>query len=143
MIAEFNTPVFDVHVSGLADYLGIDWDSGVEYKIAKSKMLNWKMEVFPLANRLGDIKFTPQRVRFSFSWWVEEKYLQEYDVLKLQQKFEIVSYKGEITGQVFIDTEEGGWDIEFADFDLHSNSGYEKDIEEIEVNIFEKTILIR
>lgn len=143
MIAEFNTPVFDVHISGLADYLGLDWDCGVEYKVSKSKMLNWRMEVFALQNRLGDIKFTPTRVRFDFCWWVEEQYLREYDVLKLQQNFDITIFNGEVAGQVFVDTMEGGWSVDFAEFDLHMNSGYEKEIEEIEVNIAEKTILIR
>lgn len=141
---EFRNPVFDVHVTGLADYLGIDWDSGVDYKVSKSKMIEWDMEVFALANRLGDITFTPKRVRFDFSWWVQEEYLREYDLLKLQQKFEVAIYKGEITGQCIIDaSKETGWDIQFAPFDLHSSSGFEKEIDEIEVDIFEKTILIR
>jgi hypothetical protein len=144
MKAEFHTPVFDVHISGLADYLGIDWDSGPDYKVSKTKMLDWHMEVFALANRLNDITFTPNRVRFDFSWWVQEEYLGEYDVLNLQKKFDVAIYKGEITGQCIIDaTIENGWDIQFAQFDLHSSSGYEKEIDEIEVNLFEKTILIR
>lgn len=141
---EFKTPVFDVHISGLADYLGIDWDAGPDYKVSKSKMLEWDMEVFALHNRLGDITFTPKRVRFDFSWWVQEEYLNEFDSMKLQQNFEVAIYKGEITGQAIIDASaENGWDIQFAQFDLHSNSGYEKEIDEIEVNLFEKTILIR
>ena len=64
--------------------------------------------------------------------------------MNLQKKFEVAMYKGEITGQCIIDaTSENGWDIQFAPFDLHSNCGYEKEIDEIEVNLFEKTILIR
>lgn len=141
---QFSTPVFDVHISGLADYLGINWDAGPDYKVSKSKNLEWEMEVFALANRLGDITFTPKRVRFDFSWWVQEEYLDEYDAMNLQKKFEVAIYKGEITGQCIIDaTIENGWDIQFAPFDLRSSCGYEKEIDEIEVNIFEKTILIR
>jgi hypothetical protein len=144
MKAQFKTPVFDVHIVGLADYFEIDWNCGIDYKVSKSKMLEWEMEVFALQNRLGDIIFTPKRVRFDLSWWVEEEYLNEYDALKLEQKHDVTTYKGEITGQLIIDaSKETGWDIEFAPFDLHSKSSFEKEIDEIEVNIFEKTILIR
>ena len=144
MIAEFKTPVFDVHISGLADYLGIDGMAGPDYKVSKTKMIEWRMEISALPNRLNDITFTPNRVQFDFSWWVQEEYLDEYDAMNLQNKFEVAIYKGEITGQEIIDASaETGWDIQFAQFDLKSNSGYEKEIDEIEVNIFEKTILIR
>lgn len=144
MIAEFKTPVFKVYISGLADYLGIDGMVGPDYKVSKTKMLEWKMEVTALANRLADIEFKATRVQFDFSWWVQEEYLDEYDAMNLQKKFDVAIYKGEITGQEIIDASaETGWDIQFAQFDLHSTSGYEKEIDEVEVNVFEKTILIR
>jgi hypothetical protein len=144
MIAEFKTPVFKVYISGLADYLGIDGMADPDYKVSKTKMLEWKMQVSAFANRLNDITFTPTRVQFDFSWWVQEEYLEEYDLMNIQKKFDVAIYKGEITGQEIINAStETGWDIQFAQFDLHSSSGYEKEIDEIEVNIFEKTILIR
>ena len=144
MIAEFKTPVFKVYISGLADYLGINCDSSPDYKVSKTKMLEWKMEVSAFANRLNDITFTPTRVQFDFSWYVQEEYLDLYENVKLMSIHQAANFNGEITGHVFIDTsDETGWDIQFAQFDLYSSSGYEKDIDEIEVNMFEKTILIR
>ena len=144
MIAEFKTPVFKVYISGLADYLGIDCDSSPDYKVSKSKMLEWEMSVFALNNRLSDIEFNAKRVKFDFCWSVQEEYLGEFDMMNLQKKFEIAIHNGEISGWEVIDASANtGWDIQFAPFDLHSSSGYEKDIDEIEVNMFEKTILIR
>lgn len=144
MIAEFKTPVFKVYISGLADYLGIDGIVGPDYKVSKSKMLEWKMEVTALANRLADIEFKATRVQFDFTWWVQEEYLDKYEAMKLTYNHEADVFDGEIIGDIQIDaSEKTGWDIQFAQFDLHSNSGYEKEIDEIEVNIFEKTILIR
>ena len=142
--ANFKTPVFDVHISGLADYLGIDGMVGPDYKVSKSKMLEWRMEISALPNRLNDITFTPTRVQFDFSWYVQEEYLDTYENVKLMSIHQAATFDGEIIGQVFVDAStETGWDIQFAQFDLHSSSGYEKEIDEIEVNIFEKTILIR
>lgn len=144
MIAEFKTPVFKVYISGLADYLGIDCDSSPDYKVFKNKMLEWKMEVSAFANRLNDISFTPTRVQFEYTWSVNQEYLNEYDIMNLQKKFHVAVPDGEISGWEVIDASaKTGWDIQFAQFDLHSSSGYEKEIDEIEVNIFEKTILIR
>ena len=144
MIAEFKTPVFKVYISGLADYLGIDGMVGPDYKVSKSKMLEWKMEVTALANRLADIEFKATRVQFDFSWYVQEEYLDMYENVKLMTIHEAATFDGEIIGQIFVDASaETGWDIQFAQFDLKSNAGYEKEIDEIEVNIFEKTILIR
>ena len=144
MIAEFKTPVFKVYISGLADYLGIDCDSSPDYKVSKSKMLEWKMEVSAFANRLNDISFTPTGVQFDFAWYVQEEYLDLYENVKLMSIHQAANFNGEIIGQVFVDASaETGWDIQFAQFDLHSSSGYEKEIDEIEVNMFEKTILIR
>lgn len=144
MIAEFKTPVFKVYISGLADYLGIDGMVGPDYKVSKSKMLEWKMEVSAFANRLNDITFTPTRVQFDFTWWVQEEYLDKYEAMKLKYNHEADVFDGEIIGDIQIDaSEKTGWDIQFAQFDLHSSSGYEKEIDEIEVNMFEKTILIR
>lgn len=144
MIAEFKTPVFDVHISGLADYLGIDGMAGPDYKVYKSKMLEWKMEVTALANRLADIEFKATRVQFDFTWCVQKEYLDKYEAMKLAYNHEADVFDGEIIGDIQIDaSEKTGWDIQFAQFDLKSNAGYEKEIDEIEVNIFEKTILIR
>jgi hypothetical protein len=144
MIAEFKTPVFKVYISGLADYLGIDGMVGPDYKVSKSKMLEWKMEVTALANRLADIEFKATRVQFDFTWWVQKEYLEEVEAMKLMYNHESELLDGEIIGDIQIDaSEKTGWDIQFAQFDLHSTSGYEKEIDEIEVNIFEKTILIR
>jgi hypothetical protein len=144
MIAEFKTPVFKVYISGLADYLGIDGMVGPDYKVSKTKMLEWKMEVTALANRLADIEFKATRVQFDFTWWVQKEYLEEVEAMKLMYNHESELLDGEIIGDIQIDaSEKTGWDIQFAQFDLHSTSGYEKEIDEIEVNIFEKTILIR
>lgn len=142
--AEFKTPVFDVHISGLADYLGIDGMVGPDYKVSKSKMIEWQVEVFALPNRISDIEFKATRVQFDFSWLVQKEYLDEYDAMNLQKKFDVAIFKGDIMGQEIIDASaKTGWDIQFAQFDLHCTRRYEKIIDEIEVNIFEKTILIR
>jgi len=144
MIAEFKTPVFDVHITDLADYLGLDSMTDPDYKVSKKKMLEWKMKIVNFNHALNGIEFSADSVRFSFSWSVYEEYLEEYDVMKLQTRFHLSLFDGCIMGNEIIEaSKETGWKIDFDNFDLTRGEGYEKYIDEVEVSLTEKTILIR
>ena len=144
MTYSFSTTNFSVHINGLADYLGIDGMAGPDYKVSRSKIIGWQMEVVPGQSMLKDIIFTCDKVKFDFSWSVVEEYLDEAEAMRLKSKHAITSFKGEINGWMAVDaSKETGWSIEFADFDLRGSMGFEKEIDEVEVNIDEKTILIR
>ena len=144
MIAEFKTPVFDVHITDLADYLGLDSMTDPDYKVSRTKMLEWKMKIVNFNQALNGIEFTADSVRFSFSWSVYEEYLNEYDIMKLQSRFYLSIFDGSIMGNEIIEaSKESGWKIDFDNFDLTRGEGYEKYIDEIEVSLTEKTIFIR
>lgn len=144
MKAEFLTPVFDVRIEDLADFLGIDGMAGPDYKIDRTKKLVWDMTFHPTPSYFGGIDFKVTQVQFNFSWSVTLEYLEEYEVLKLQKEFETYVNKDEIFGQFVIDaTEANGWKLDFERFDLQKGCGFEYSPDEIEVNLSEKTILVR
>ena len=144
MIAEFKTPAFNVHITDLSDYLGLDSMTDPGYKVSRTKMLEWRMKIVNFNHALNGIEFSADRVKFSFSWDVNQEYLEEYDIMRLQMMFNLSIFDGCIMGNEIIEaSKETGWKIDFDNFDLTRGEGYEKYIDEIEVSLTEKTILIR
>jgi hypothetical protein len=139
MKIDFRTTKFDVQVYGLTDYLNIG-DVVYDCKVDKSRAIFWSIELISFGEGINEIKFKPEGVRISFSWDISLMQLEEYEVMKLQQKFDTSVSRDDIFGYVTIDET---WAIEFTNpKELKDSASFEFRPEQAIIYIDEKRVVI-
>jgi hypothetical protein len=135
----FKTTKFDVQVYGLTDYLNIG-DVVYDCKVDKSRAIFWSLELVSFGEGINEIKFKVEGVRISFSWDISLMQLEEYEVMKLQQKFDTSVSRDDIFGYVTIDET---WAIEFTNpKELKDSASFEFRPEQAIIYIDEKRVVI-
>jgi hypothetical protein len=135
----FKTTKFDVQVYGLTDYLNIG-DVVYDCKVDKSRAIFWSLELISFGEGINEIKFKVEGVRISFSWDISLMQLEEYEVMKLQQKFDTSVSRDDIFGYVTIDET---WAIEFTNpKELKDSASFEFRPEQAIIYIDEKRVVI-
>jgi hypothetical protein len=135
----FKTTKFDVQVYGLTDYLNIG-DVVYDCKVDKSRAIFWSLELVSFGEGINEIKFKVEGVRISFSWDISLMQLEEYEVMKLQQKFDTSVSRDDIFGYVTIDET---WAIEFTNpKELKDSASFEFRPEQAIIYVDEKRVVI-
>ena len=135
----FKTTKFDVQVYGLTDYLNIG-DVVYDCKVDKSRAIFWSLELVSFGEGINEIKFKVEGVRISFSWDISLMQLEEYEVMKLQQKFDTSVSRDDIFGYVTIDET---WAIEFTNpRELKDSASFEFRPEQAIIYVDEKRVVI-
>jgi len=139
MKIDFKTTKFDVQVYGLTDYLNLD-DVVYDCKVDKSRAIFWSLELVSFGEGINEIKFKVEGVRISFSWDISLMQLEEYEVMKLQQKFDTSVSRDDIFGYVTIDET---WAIEFTNpKELKDSASFEFRPEQAIIYVDEKRVVI-
>ena len=139
MKIDFKTTKFDVQVYGLTDYLNLD-DVVYDCKVDRARAIFWSVELISFGEGINEIKFKVEGVRISFSWDISLMQLEEYEVMKLQQKFDASVSRDDIFGYVTIDET---WAIEFTNpKELKDSASFEFRPEQAIIYIDEKRVVI-
>jgi hypothetical protein len=135
----FKTTKFDVQVYGLTDYLNIG-DVVYDCKVDKSRAIFWSVDLISFGEGINEIRFKVEGVRISFSWDISLMQLEEYEVMKLQQKFDTSVSRDDVFGYVTIDET---WAIEFTNpKELKDSASFEFRPEQAIIYVDEKRVVI-
>jgi len=140
----FKTYRFNVNIMDLADYLGIDSMSDPTFKLTGSKIIEWRMRVTPMGYYLGSIEFIVDQVDLMFNWSVYTEYLNEYELMKLQNTPGCTTNDHDVSGGMTVHaTIKNGFKLSFEKVNLTESSAYEFEPEEVDIYLTEKVIVIR
>lgn len=124
MNLELQTRAFDLYISELDSYLGVHDSVQVDYKVSRTRSIDWQMNVYTIANAAIDaIKFSVKRVCFSLLWEIDLDSLEEYEALRLQKEHNATIGAKTVFGQVIVDS-------------LHEDYDHSIDVEMVQSNAF-------
>jgi len=124
MNLELQTRAFELYISELDSYLGVHDSVQVDYKVSRTRSIDWQMNVYSIANAaIDEIKFSVKRVCFSLLWEIDLDSLEEYEALRLQKEHNATIGEKTVFGQIIVDSLQLDYDHSI-DVDLQQNNAF-------------------